>query len=538
MSYPSLIQPLIIEDDVDAHYLYDIILQSLSDQFSLAPAQYAYCYEDAIKKINSETIFHLVILDLRLPECPGMPPRDGVDLGLALLEDCIKRDSYPIPALLVISGEIGQAKQSELEEKVRDGFSYGRVFVKGPDMEDELRVCIEKVKTYTGIGIHVRDGGTKSYPTLSPREDDLLRRCALAQEGSTGLDLDWWSTEFQPPVGDQSEYSGWKKVLMGRFLFNHGDKPSRPNFFKVSPAVGAEVTLSNAKRMGHKLSHIKINGALMSNSRSLLVTEKVGEGADRPISLLTYLNNSEAKIKGDLTLIVNDIVTQLAALGDTSPRALPMKDLLWTFHEKARLKEQWDIYGGESILERLGLKADPFVLLDSIQVNNKPIRYEQQTFLHSDLNITNVALDKTPGRIHAYIFDAEGCQPGVKFRDLAMLEVTSLLHQLNNGKDSLVDFCSPLYEEQIFVSDLDISHSGTDQARNTFKLINEIRAAVGNQPTDLDSFIYALMVFDNALMQFGGLSYTISRNKISNPREAAVFLALAGKWLQSFLECI
>ncbi len=42
---------------------------------------------------------------------------------------------------------------------------------------------------------------------------------------------------------------------------------------------------------------------------------------------------------------------------------------------------------------------------------------------------------------------------------------------------------------------------------------------------------YALMVFDQAMIQFGGLAYTVSRNKITAPQDAALLAGLTAKWL-------
>ena len=528
MSYPHLIQPLIIEDDPGAHFLYDLCFSPLINERVVAPAHYAYCYEDAIRELDSNTIFHLVILDLRLPECPGIPPQDGVDFGLGILEQCVKRDRYPIPALLVISGHIGQAKQRELEARVRNGFWHGRVLVKGSDMEEELRAAVKDVQSYCSIGIHIRDSGDKVFPTLSPREDDLLRRCALNQEGCTGLDLDWWSAEFQRPTGQLAHCMGWTKTLIGQFLLDGGDKASRPNFFKLAPAGGAEAVLSSAKRMQHKLSHIKVRSDIIADTRCLLVTEKVGSGHDRPISLSTYLTQKIDGATERLSKVVQDVASQVAALGDSTPRTATVSSLLWAWHDKARLEEQWQAYGGASLLDEFGLEADPLKMYDAVSTNTNLVRYEQQTFLHGDLNITNIALDQTIGGVTAYIFDAEGCGPGVNVRDLAMLEVTALLHQPTSIKDSLVRQCTSLYDDTISVPDSYEDCGSSELGRNTFKLIAEIRAQA---LTRAKLNIYVLMVFDSAMLQLGGLAYTVSRNKIINPRDAVLLASLTSRWL-------
>jgi CheY-like chemotaxis protein len=114
MSYPALVQPLVIEDDISVQCGYDFIFEEIRRSGPVAPTCYAYCHKDALRYLNSEKIFHLVILDLRLPELPGLPAPEGIDFGLALLRQCVDRDSYPIPSLLVVSGQLDKAQQETL----------------------------------------------------------------------------------------------------------------------------------------------------------------------------------------------------------------------------------------------------------------------------------------------------------------------------------------------------------------------------------------------------------------------------------------
>ena len=52
----------------------------------MAPPCYAFCYEQAVEVLDSSKIFHVVILDLRLPEKQGLPEVQDQDLGLDLLD--------------------------------------------------------------------------------------------------------------------------------------------------------------------------------------------------------------------------------------------------------------------------------------------------------------------------------------------------------------------------------------------------------------------------------------------------------------------
>ena len=114
MGYPFEMQVLIVEDDPALKSFYDAALDSLARKgYGLAHPRYAFCHEDGVKLLATETIYHLVILDLRLPRCPDEPPAEGLDFGLDLLRVCANQNEYPIPALVVISAHLGQGHQGD-----------------------------------------------------------------------------------------------------------------------------------------------------------------------------------------------------------------------------------------------------------------------------------------------------------------------------------------------------------------------------------------------------------------------------------------
>ena len=137
MSYPLTLQPLIIEDQDDVKDVYQTIFETISralDEslpFRIAPPCYAFSYEQALERLNSSKIFNVVILDLRLPEKQGLPAVEDQDLGLALLDECINRDRYPIPALLVISAHVGSTDQGRIQDTLRSNFYHGKLLSKG-----------------------------------------------------------------------------------------------------------------------------------------------------------------------------------------------------------------------------------------------------------------------------------------------------------------------------------------------------------------------------------------------------------------------
>ena len=68
---------------------------------------------------------------------------------------------------------------------IHQGFHYGRTLVKGDYglLEAEIRQACNEALRYCSVGVHVRDAGQEQFPTISPREEDLLRRSALQQSG-------------------------------------------------------------------------------------------------------------------------------------------------------------------------------------------------------------------------------------------------------------------------------------------------------------------------------------------------------------------
>src|ERR1022692_2660582 len=167
MSYPVAPRWLVIEDDDGVKSTYDSIFNDLKSDFAYlpfapAPPEYAFSLEEAQGCLDESKMFHLVILDLRLPRRPGLPVPDGVELGIKLLEQCLSRDRFPIPSLLVISAHIGTTKQTSLQDALREGFYHGRLLAKGPyeGLQSEIREACQRAIRYCSVGIHIRDGGS------------------------------------------------------------------------------------------------------------------------------------------------------------------------------------------------------------------------------------------------------------------------------------------------------------------------------------------------------------------------------------------
>lgn len=522
MSYPRSIQVLVVEDEQSAKQYYEAFFDTLKKSGVVASVQYAFSYSEGVKALDQNTIFHLVILDLRLPEEPGLPPADGTDHGLALLRKCEDRDDYPVPALLIISGHLDKTNQTQLQDEVAKSFWYGRAVTKSLDLEEDINSAISKIQAYCDVGVHVKDGGAEDYPTITPREEDLLRRCVLHQDSMIGVDLKWWVDEYDPS-------SGWTKTLMGHFVLDQGMGYSRPTFFKLFPAKDAENVLRAARIMEQKLEHIKVLGDKISGGSSLLVTQKVGSLSGEPTRFKDILNSPPASVKDQIPILIRDVAEQVSALGNETPDQKPVKQLLCPYLDSDQLSEQWQMRGSGFGLSQDDPTIDPVQTREALAISETIQPITVQSCHHGDLNFTNIAIDRAGSEARAYIFDAGSCTSHVNVRDLAMLEITSLLHQSLDGSESLVQQCSAAYDHGVDLPEDVGDAASSDVANNTLQLIRDIRRQALKRAT---AEVYALMVFDIATMQLWGLAYTVSRNKIKNPQDAALLATFVSAWLR------
>jgi hypothetical protein len=454
-----------------------------------------------------------------------MPTAD-VDLGIKLLNRCIERDRYPIPSLLVISGHIGSTEQVRLQDAVRLGFHYGRTLVKGDlgFLLGEIRQACNEALRYCSVGIHVRDAGEEQFPTISPREEDLLRRSALQQSGVIGLDLTWWSAKRLVAISEnRSERANpWTKVLMGRYLLDGGRGASRPKFFKLMDGFDAKSVIESARYVEQKLTHIKLGCHITTKSCALIVTEKVGARDARPSTLEVIFTGSEpGRVRG----VALQIADQVQQLGDLLPESKPLKALLWPGHDIGLIAEQWDRFAPQ-VREQLKYEADPVSLYSELITSEEKQRITEQSLVHGDLHMSNVALDLDPHGAHAYVFDAGVVKHNVAGRDIAVLEASVLLHQ-RIEHDVFVQICSVLYGPASSPTDDVVAEPVVGIAKDIVEFVQALREAAGAW-NDLE--IYALMVFDFVLIQVGGLAFGSYGNRIVDQQSAAYLLAVVAEW--------
>ncbi len=530
MSYPRRIHTLIIDDASIARKNYQNLFNHLSANYDVAPPCLVPSYNDAQECLASREPFHLVIVDLQLPLTAGEDPEPGTQAGLALIKQAAERENFPVPALLVVSGQLAETRYI-LQDQLRENFWYGRAVNKSVDEDEAIEEAIKQCQRYTDVGIHLFSQESEAtYPPLSPREDDMLRRCVLGQSQCLGLLFSWWSaTSNKSGEGTQS----WTKVLQGKFCLDDGRGCSRPLFFKFTGADGADYTHKDCLTLSSKLPHIKVVHHAITPRKALLVTEKVGAGDARPTSLASYLQRSDPKVLETIPGIVQAIVNQLDDLGRVIPDEISYAELVWKDHDRNRLEAAWKRFGGNIDLEPCN---SPLKLFDELLNDQRREWVKFRNCTHGDLNITNIAIDEGGEQVNGYIFDAAGMGRKPAAQDLAALEVTAILHQTSpTGKsdslnESLVDRCVTLYETTMPIPDL--LTSADFLAINTVALVTAIRNEARRYCTQST---YALLVFDQALIQLGGLTYTLSGNKITIPEEAARLVARTASWTRNIV---
>jgi Ser/Thr protein kinase RdoA (MazF antagonist) len=173
--------------------------------------------------------------------------------------------------------------------------------------------------------------------------------------------------------------------------------------------------------------------------------------------------------------------------------------------------------------------ADPVTLYLDLRQRDAKVRLRERPIVHGDLHMSNVALDSTSRGPEAYIFDAGVIRRSTAGRDLAVLEVSVLLHHHIN-LETLKTICSLIYDA---VKPLDANTAASlpdPLAQNIVEFIRGLRegAKSWNRPD-----VYALLVFDFALIQLGGLMFGSSGNKVADMRAIGLVTAFAAEWYRT-----
>lgn len=526
MSYPRKLQILIVEDEQTPIDSYRDLLKAYQGEFPSVAATVARSFADAKTWIESDHIFHLVVLDLNLPMANREPATGDLAAGQQLLDLLTQREAYPVPAVLVVSGKLGLPSLSELRSRLVNNFWYGEMVNKADErLPEELKSALKKAQEYVDVGVHIKDGGRNTYPTLSPPEEDLLRRCVLSQQNCLGVDLEWWGAEVGPSVSRPTGDFGPTKVLMGHFLLDDGLDVSRPTFFKFEPAGNAPFACRDTGILDQKLSHVKVKCSLRSRTRSLLTTQSVTDR--RPIPLDRYLAGSTPSVVPHLAALVGDVCDQLNQLGRCSEDEVARKDILWRFHDRGKIERAWNQSDIRSLLK--SGHESPLGVYDTLRQSDERLWVTRRSCTHGDLNATNVAVDTSAtDRPRAYIFDAAGVHADLATRDLAVLEVTTLLFLSATDFQRHFHVFLPYYSPAAPTATDGLADGVPDLVRNVWRLVGEIRKQVQAMP---NPHTYPFLVFDTVLMQLGGLVVQPALNKIASPNSVCMLAAWSAGWL-------
>jgi hypothetical protein len=171
----------------------------------------------------------------------------------------------------------------------------------------------------------------------------------------------------------------------------------------------------------------------------------------------------------------------------------------------------------------------PLDAFDRIRATDRKVWTKRRICIHGDLNATNIALDESDAdRPKAYIFDAAGVHSDLACRDLAVLEVTTLLFLADSAIDQHFHVFRPFYGQDGFNPPaIDLS-ALPPVVRNSIGFIGAIRAAVVNTS---DTEIYPLLVFDAVLIQLGGLVIQQAHNKAARPTHVRLLTQWVAEWV-------
>jgi CheY-like chemotaxis protein len=523
MGYPRLLHLLIVEDETDMVEAYRGYLDKLRKTRPIGQPCIVQSYEDAVAQIAGTTVFHLIVLDLRLPDQAGAESDERSARGLELVQQAANREHSPIPGLIIVTGDPRRiTKLSPLQKQLAEGFSHGEIITKGLDLMEDLANAIDRVLAYVDVGLIVRDPLSELRPVLTLRDEDLLRRAAMKQ-AAVGIELSWWTAHRD--LGSPRDVPRWKKILQGRFLLP-ADGFSRSYFFKLEVADDGARAYSSAVRLDSKLQHIKVVGLWKSEATSLLVTGKAGPSDAAPLSISEFLSRPPDEVLAAVEQIANDIATQLRTFPKTALQEVPLRSVLWLPAGVDRRQPLVDVW------RRWGVSIpgpDPAIVFGAL-LSSEEMIWVQQRSCHGDLHTGNVSLDQDGGATRAFIIDAGALKTVPCSRDFAALEVSLILHEdYRPGEDLLdVSVARRLFDGTTPLGDGKIPGDIAAPLSNVLAVVSAVRRqALQECRVEL----YAILLMDEVLMQLGGLAFGSTQNRIKRPLDAAKLFGLLASWL-------
>lgn len=517
MSYSRSLRVLLIEDCPEVVRAYEAALTSLGEDegFDIVAPTVAGGVTEAMEQLASNTPIHVVVLDLKLPERAGADAEEYTGSGLNLLDAIVARENYPVPVLLILTGQPNYIQNfSGLSDRLQRSLYCGLVVSKGLDSSAHLRRALESAQRYVDFGVRICDEHERPWPPLTPREEDLIRRFGLKNPTYAGVDLQWWSAERK----DNGEgRPSWSKVLTGRFWLREHAMETRPFFFKLEPRDHGEASYAASRVLEGALQHIQVLGQVSSDSRSLLVTAQATHSGNPPIALAQLLRRPAGETSGQLARVADDIADQLDQLGGASQEPRAPHEMFWRFHE-AQLSKYDTVYF------RFCSEDDlcPSKLLARLKSSGETAWRKWRSCQHGDLHLGNVSIDEHEGQARGFLIDAGSMEPGPAGKDLAALEIALVLHQ-TSSRDTVVEAVQGMYGRAPSALS-----AADDLATNTVSLLQHIRRRA-LQATDEST--YRLLLLDQALIQLGALAYGSFGNKIASPEDAVALYRSIGSWL-------
>lgn len=522
MSYPRSIRTLIIEDETQMVDTYARYFEEFCKAGDVCEPRFARSYTEGARELSDRNIYHLVILDLGLPQKVGDPAPEGEVTGTDFVSLLASRDDCPVPVALVVSGRLGQTRLIEDSEELAKDFYYFKTIQKAQLRPSDIENAIEKARRYGSFGIHTKHDPKQMFQALSPREDDLLRRSGLRDPTAAGLDLTYWNTAKNDFGGDNPD---WSKVMMGRIVLGSEKGYSHPKFYKMESTQNFANSKQSAELLSLKLQHIKVE-SIEGRKRSLLVTDKVGGSFDDPISLQSLLG-SDMSDNTALKVIASDIVSQCKRLGRTMSRESLIGKLFWSNPGVDRVVSLESV---ESKFNTLS-KYKPSDVYKEVLSSSTAIWHKEIEVRHGDLHMENVALDRDNGVYRAFIFDGGATARSASGADVAYLEVSLLLHQRTGSGPSLVEACAPVFG----LGEVVPAESMTTRHKNTRELIACLRReALADEFQDINA--YYLLLLDAALVQLQGYHFEQTGNRIVNMADAFRLVDYATDLLKSELQ--
>ncbi len=258
------------------------------------------------------------------------------------------------------------------------------------------------------------------------------------------------------------------------------------------------------------LEHRDVLTQLLIFQNQLLIRRRVHANLDSDVARQLYAIIGIGRRPGKLTLNKHN-------------------GFLWEHLDRGAIEKAWNSYDCRHLVKD-GWPS-PLATFDFLKASRAKHWATCRNCTHGDLNTTNVAIDASlPDNPQAYIIDAAGMKGDFDFRDLATLEVTTVLFNSVGIDEQLMQVCRPFYENDFLPTGAPDSASTSQFTQNVFAMIAAIRSCFESKQ---QKTAYALLVFDAALRQLFGLGIQPSPNKIRNPLHACYLAAWVSKWLKN-----